>query len=124
MERIVARTAAGAGAAFFGVTGAWSFLAPKSFYDTLATYPPFNEHLFHDIGAFQIGLAVMLLAGLAWGGGLRVALAGGAAAAILHALAHAMDTELGGRSTDPIGLGVFAALLVVGFVFEWRRSSS
>jgi hypothetical protein len=31
-------------------TGLWAFAAPRSFFEVVATYPPFNEHLLHDIG--------------------------------------------------------------------------
>jgi hypothetical protein len=33
---------------------------------SVATYPPFNEHLLHDIGAFNLGLGATLLLALAW----------------------------------------------------------
>lgn len=31
-------------------------IAPRSSDLTVATFPPYNQHLLHDIGAFQIGL--------------------------------------------------------------------
>ena len=31
----------------------WAMLAPESFYAAIATYPPFNRHFIHDIGALR-----------------------------------------------------------------------
>ncbi len=124
MDGRAVRSVAVVGAAFFGITGLWAFIDPRGFYEALATYPPYNEHLFHDIGAFQIGLAVALLAGLAWKSGLGVALAGASAGATVHSVSHVMDADLGGRSTDPLALGVFAALLVAALLVQVRRNES
>ena len=54
--RRFARVAAWAVAFFWLGSGLWAFLAPQSFFNQLATFPPYNEHLLHDIGAFSIGL--------------------------------------------------------------------
>ena len=35
----------------FGVQGIWAFVAPRSFFDTLATFEPFNAHFVRDVGA-------------------------------------------------------------------------
>jgi hypothetical protein len=112
----LAVAAAALGALFFAVTGAWAMLSPHSFFTTLAQYPPYTRHLFHDIGAFQLGIAAALLAGIAGRGGLAVGLWGGAVGATLHAISHWIDRDLGGRSTDPYFLTVLAALLVAGLI--------
>ena len=44
--------------------GLWALLAPRSFAAWI-DFPPYAEHLLHDVGAFQIGIAVSLLAALA-----------------------------------------------------------
>ncbi len=117
----------GLGAAWIGavltlVTGAWAFGAPRSFYDVLAPYPPYHRHLFHDVGAFQLGIAAALLAGLARRTSLAVGLWGGAVGATLHAVSHWMDADLGGRPSDPWLLSLLAAILVVGLISaEVRR---
>jgi hypothetical protein len=38
------------------VLGAWAFLAPESF-SRFIDYAPYNRHLIHDAGAFQLGSA-------------------------------------------------------------------
>ena len=108
--------AASIGAAFFAVTGAWALLSPHSFFDILATYPPYGRHLFHDAGAFQLGIAAGLLAGIAGRQGLAVGLWTGAVGSTLHAISHWVDRDLGGRSTDPYLLTALAALLVAALI--------
>lgn len=104
------------GALFFLVGGVWAMLAPHAFFEVAARYPPYNRHLFHDVGAFQLGLAAGLVAGIAGRGGLAVALWAAAVGACAHAVSHWIDAGLGGRSTDPALLTVLAAVLVAGLV--------
>jgi hypothetical protein len=108
------------GAIFFLVPGVWAFFWPRSFYDTIATYPPYNHHLFHDVGAFQIGVGVALLAALVWTDGLLVALAGGSAALLVHTASHFVDHDLGGRESDPWLLGVLTLLVLGALVVRVR----
>ncbi|HJP65508.1 MAG TPA: hypothetical protein VKA30_04300, partial [Actinomycetota bacterium] len=104
------------------VTGAWSFLAPHSFFDSVATWPPYNRHLFHDAGAFQLGIAAALVAGIAGRSALSTGLWAATVGSVLHAASHWLDSDLGGRSSDPILLTVLAAVLAAGLIStEVRR---
>ena len=49
--------------AFYLVVGGWAFARPESFFSSAATFPPYNQHLLHDAGAFQIGLGAILVLG-------------------------------------------------------------
>lgn len=109
----------GLGGVFHAGSGAWAFAAPRSFYDSVATFPPFNEHFLPDIGAFLIGIGVALLASLVWSDAKFVVLVGGTAAAVLHWISHVRDHDLGGARSDPWLLGVLAALLLVGLGLRW-----
>ena len=100
--------------------GIWAFLDPRAFYEGVATWPPFNKHFIHDIGAFQIGLGLTLLLGLLGGDALFVALAGVGAGQAIHALAHWIDRDLGGKPGDPWAMGILAAILVTGAVLRRR----
>lgn len=100
----------------FVAFGVWAFLDPRAFYDAVAVWPPFNEHLIHDIGAFQIGLGLVLLLALIMGDGLFVALLAVGAGQAIHAVAHWMDRDLGGKSSDPWAMTAVAALLIAGAV--------
>ena len=124
MSRRVVRGTALLAAAFYTLFGAWALLAPGSFFETVAPFPPYNEHFLHDAGAFQLGLGAALLAALARRRALVAALAGAAVASVLHAGAHAVDRHLGGRPTDPWVLGLLAALVVVALVIAWRAEAA
>jgi len=110
------------GAAFFAVIGVWALADPASFYAQIATYPPYNRHFLHDIGAFNLGLGAALALGLTRWSGRRVALWAAASAAVLHAGSHFADRDLGGRSSDPFTLSLFAALLVAAALLATRRT--
>jgi len=122
MGRRVVRAIAILAAAFYGIFGAWALLAPRSFFDTVAAFPPYNEHFLHDLGAFQLGLGAAVLGALAIRRSLVAVLAGVAVASVLHAAAHAVDADLGGQPTDPWVLGLFAALVVLALIVAWRRA--
>ncbi len=113
---------AGLGAATMLGFGLWAFLDPRAFYQGVAVWPPFNKHFIHDIGAFQIGLGLTLLLALARGDALFVALAGVGGGAAVHAAAHWIDRDLGGKSSDPWVMTVLAALLVAGAVLRHKGS--
>jgi len=117
-ERVVGWLAA----AFFGLPGLWAFLAPANFAANVATFPPFSRHLVHDMGAFMVGLAVVVVAAMFWSDALSAAFLGLAVGAGLSGIAHILDTDLGGRKiTDPVTLFGMAALLVAGLVMRRRR---
>jgi hypothetical protein len=107
---------------FFLVPGVWAFLAPHSFYDQLAPFPPYNRHLLHDIGAFQIGIGAALLLALVSRDAVLVALAGAAAGAIAHFMSHIVDHDLGGKDTDVFVFGALAALLATAAGLRWHTT--
>jgi hypothetical protein len=98
----------------FGVPGVWAFGWPRSFYDTIATYPPYNLHLFHDAGAFQLGIAAALAAALVWRDALTVALFGGTVGCGIHAISHFLDRDIRGRASDPWVLTAVTVVLAAG----------
>lgn len=79
--------------------GFWALLAPRSFADWI-DFPPYAEHLLHDVGAFQIGIGLSLLAALAWSDATSVALLGFVVAGVIHTVNHTLDLDLGGHSVD------------------------
>lgn len=100
------------GALVFLLGGIWAFGWPRNFYDTIAHYPPFNLHLFHDAGAFQLGIAAALIGALFWQDALFVGLLAGAVGTVVHAVSHILDRNLGGNPSDPWTLSLLALIMV------------
>ena len=123
LPRVVALTF---GAGFVAV-GAWAMLYPRSFFDSLATFAPYNQHFLQDIGAFQIGLGtVLLLAGVfARLDGLTIALVGAGAGAAVHAVSHVAGSHLGGiPERDIPTFAMIAVLLLVAGGIRWRSNQT
>ncbi len=107
----------------FVALGVWAMVDPRSFFDALATFEPYNQHFLQDIGAFQIGLgAVLLIACIP----IRVdrlagALLGVGVGAAFHAVSHIVSHDLGGTpETDIPFFAVLAVLLLAAAGFRLR----
>jgi hypothetical protein len=102
--------------AFWLVSGVWAFVAPRSFYDRVAEFPPYNVHFVHDIGAFSIGLglAIVLVLVLAdrWHP-MRSVLVAVGVASIVHVASHVLDYDIKPSVSDIAGLSVFTAVTFV-----------
>jgi PPOX class probable F420-dependent enzyme len=96
---------------FMTAAGVAALLTPGWFADT-ASFPR-HTHFVHDAGAFQLGIGVTLLLALIWHDGLALALAGFLVANTTHAVNHAVDLDLGGRSSDPWALAALSLLTAV-----------
>jgi hypothetical protein len=104
---------------FMLIFGVWSLLFPRSF-DALIDFPPYNEHLLHDVGAFQIGIGVSVLLSLMWSDSIGVALVAFIVAGTIHSINHALDRHLGGHSSDQWGLaGLILVALAALIVHLW-----
>jgi hypothetical protein len=109
---------AGAVGLFIIVLGVWAMIDPRSFFDQLANYPPYNKHLFHDVGAFQVGIGTSLLLAAFMRDAILLGLTAGAVGSILHAVSHFIDRDLGGRSSDPWLLSLLALVIVAGVLLR------
>jgi hypothetical protein len=103
--------------------GAWAFLAPESFARFI-DYAPYNRHLLHDAGAFQLGIGVSVLLALFWADSLVVALSGFAVASGLHTVSHAIDRQLGGHDSDVPALGLLTLVALVAIYDRVRGRTS
>jgi len=120
--RIVPRVITAVVGLFMLALGIWAMVDARSFYETIATYPPFNPHLFHDVGAFQAGIGFTLLYALLRRDALRVALWGASVGTALHALSHWIDRDLGGKSTDaPLLTALSAAVIIATAIYSSQR---
>ena len=112
------------GGAGFVALGAWAMVDPQSFFETLARFEPYNHHFLQDIGAFQIGLGVvLLLAALSVrADGLAGALVGVGVAATLHTVSHIAGRDLGGAPERDIpAFAALAAMLLAAGGLRWRH---
>ena len=103
--------------------GIWAMVGPRSFFDSLATFDPYNQHLIQDIGAFQIGLgAVLLLAAVPRRpDALGIALLGVGVGMVAHVVSHIVGHDLGG--TPAVDIPVFSilgGLLLAGGLVRWQ----
>ncbi len=119
---MIARWIAAVVGVFYLGAGLWSFLAPTAFYSNVASFAPYNLHLLHDVGAFQIGLGGALIAGALVARALLPALVGALAGSVFHLLAHVLDVRLGGHpAIDLPALSVLALAIAVALYLEVAR---
>ena len=115
------RIIAGIGGLGFVALGLWAMLGPRSFFDAIATFEPYNKHFLQDIGAFQIGLGAVLLLAVLPGrvDGLALALLGVGIGATFHVICDIVGRDLGGTPEPGIPFfGVIALLLLAGGVLR------
>jgi hypothetical protein len=110
--------------AVIAAQGVWAFVAPRSFFDTLATFDPYNAHFIRDIGTIQIGVGVAGIVGAARrADAVIVGLAGLATFQVLHVVSHAVDHDKGGRpGFDIPALSALALLTAAALVAAVRRA--
>jgi PPOX class probable F420-dependent enzyme len=101
------------------VIGIWCLADPGSFAQSVGFEA--HQHFLHDIGAFQLGLGVMLLLALIWADALATALAGFIVANTVHTVNHVTDLDLGGSPAQAWVLGVVSVALVAAFVLRLRQ---
>jgi hypothetical protein len=113
-------------AAVQGMVGTWALVAPLVFYEGfpvpgqswVALLPPYNEHLVRDVGALNLGMAVVL-AGAALRADratVRLAATAGLVVAVPHTAYHALHLSHfppTAALAQTIGTVVHLALLVV-----------
>ena len=97
--------------------GIWAFFAPASFAEFVAF--PYNRHLLHDVGAFEIGIGATMLLALLWADSIMVALAGYVVGSGFHVVSHIIDRHIGGNIYETLGLGL---LVVIGLAGMYARA--
>jgi PPOX class probable F420-dependent enzyme len=100
--------------------GVWCLIDPRSFAESVGF--PAHEHFVHDVGAFQVGLGVILLLALIWSDALATALAGYIVGNTVHAVNHFVDLDLGGSALQAWALGAASVVLVIAFVLRLRQT--
>jgi hypothetical protein len=101
------------------VLGFWAFFAPASFSDFIA-YAPYNRHLVHDAGAFQVGIGAAVFLAVFWRDSVLVALTGFAVASALHTVSHTLDRHIGGHASDVPALGLLTLVALTAMYLRFR----
>jgi uncharacterized membrane protein HdeD (DUF308 family) len=102
------------------IFGVWALALPASFA-AMIDFPPYNEHLLHDLGAFQIGIGVSLCLVVVWSDATAVVLVGFLAAGTIHVINHCIDHELGGHAADSWALALLVIVAAAGLIAQLRR---
>jgi hypothetical protein len=110
-------------AALAALAGAWAFIAPRAFFDAVASDTgSFNGHLMRDVGSAFLAASLALL--LAWRlpASRLPLLAVAATFLVLHAVAHVWDISTGALPAAHWHQdlpGVFAPALLALGLFGW-----
>ncbi|OBK33987.1 PPOX class F420-dependent enzyme [Mycobacterium sp. 1245111.1] len=99
--------------------GVWCLIDPRSFARVVAF--PAHEHFVHDVGAFQVGLGIMLLLALIWSDAMATVLVGYIVANTVHTANHVVDLDLGGSALQAWALGAASVLLIVALLLRLRQ---
>lgn len=124
LGNLVPRVVAIVGGVTFVAAGGWAMVDPHSFFEAVALFEPYNRHFVQDLGAFQVGLGVVLLLAAVprRADALSVALIGVGAGAALHFVSHIVGRDLGGAPERDIPtFAVLAVLLLAAGVLRWRH---
>jgi hypothetical protein len=116
------RVTAAAVGAFLVVSGLWAMAGPRSFFDAVAAFEPYNQHLIQDIGAFQLGLGAVLILVLVVRDALAAALLGVGIGSAAHVVSHVVGHDLGGTpELDIPFFSLITVLLLSAGMVRWRR---
>lgn len=104
------------------IQGAWAFVDPRSFYDTVATFEPYHPHFLRDIGSALIGVGAAAAVAALHPRALVAGLTGLTAFQVLHVISHVIDRDHGGNpAVDIPGFTLLALLTAAALAVELRR---
>lgn len=114
---------------FDAAAGSALLFAPQWFYDTLATFPPFNRHYAGDVGAFLLPIGIGLLVAARDPIRYHAILVLALVASWIHAANHTIDAinHAGEGSASVLDAGNIvgmAAILTLGIALTWKAGRS
>ena len=117
MSRLALRPLLALVGAYHVALGAFMVLAPRTFFDDIATYGAYNDHYIRDIATFYLALGAVLLVAVARTAWQVPLLAFATIEFGLHVLNHVWDVG----DTDPSWLGPanLVSLALIGAVLLW-----
>ncbi len=109
--------------------GVWGTIWPRSFFEDfpgagnawVAAFPPYNEHLVRDVGAFYLGYGILLLAAAALARRrlVQVALVSWLVATIPHGTFHFRHLDALGTAQAALQSVVLAAMVLLPLWLLW-----
>lgn len=109
--------------------GIWGTLWPRSFFDDfpgagnawVAAFPPYNEHLVRDVGAFYLGYGVLLLGAalLTRRRLVQVALASWLIATIPHGIFHVRHLDVLDTTQAVVQSVILGAMVLLPLWLSW-----
>jgi hypothetical protein len=114
-------------AGFYGFAALGLLFLPQWFFDTMATFPPFNRHFMGDIGAFGLGISVLLWCAAFEPKAQAWALCCAALIGFTHGANHVFDCLVGGCTMPHFALDSLPHLLLGGSslwvgLLHWKTS--
>jgi hypothetical protein len=101
--------------------GVWAFASPRSFYDTLATFEPYNAHFLRDIGSAQIAIGAAAVVSVLHPRAIIAGLTGLVVFQVVHVASHVVDRDQGGNpGFDIPALTVLALITAAALIVELR----
>ena len=97
--------------------GAWQALAPRSFYDGIAGFGPYNPHFIRDVATFTVALGVVLLLAAVRSSWRVPVLFYATLQYALHTINHVVD--VGKSEPGWVGPADVVALAVTGALLAW-----
>ena len=92
--------------AYHLLLGLWMAVAPRRFYDDIASYAPYNDHFIRDLATPYLALGAVLLVAAARRAWQVPLLVFAIVQYVLHLINHVIDVG----DTDPGWLGPFNAI--------------
>lgn len=117
MPRLVLRPLLALVGAYHLAIGAVMVLAPRTFFDDIATYGAYNDHYIRDVATFYLALGAVLLVAVARTSWQVPLLAFATVQYALHVLNHLWDVS----DTEPawIGPANVVSLALIAVVLLW-----
>ena len=117
MPRLVLRPLLALVGAYHLALGAVMVLAPRTFFNDIATYGAYNDHYIRDVASFYIALGAVLLVAVARTSWQVPLLAFATLQYVLHVINHLWDVG----DTDPgwIGPVNLVSLALIAVVLLW-----
>ncbi len=104
--------------------GLWAFASPRSFFDVLATFEPYNAHFVRDIGSAMFGVGVAAVVAAVQPRALVAGLSGLSAFQVVHVVSHVIDRDRGGNpGFDIPAFTILAVVTVAALVSELRAGA-